>query len=623
MILDKINKPNDIKEISPADYHILASEIRRFLIEKISKTGGHLSSNLGVVELTMALHLSFNLPKDKIVWDVGHQSYTHKLLTGRKDGFDSLRTFGGMSGFPKRCESRYDAFDTGHSSTSVSAGLGIAAARDIQGKRFKVVSVIGDGALTGGMAYEAFNNASRVKGNFIIVLNDNEMSIAPNVGAISDILNDFRLSDRYIEFKEKIARSIAQLPEGRRVAKKLKEVKDNLKVRLLPAQIANSLGIEYFGPIDGHDIKKMIRTFKQAKRVKGPVIVHVITKKGKGYAHAEDFPDSYHGVSPFDPATGESVSKSSTLSYAGVFSKKICELAAENEKIVGITAAMPDGVGLKEFSKRFPERYFDVGIAEAHATTFAAGLAVTGLIPVFAVYSSFLQRGYDQILHDVCIQDLKVVFALDHSGLVGSDGETHQGIFDLSYLSSIPGMTVLAPKNGPEVEACLEYAVKKAEGPIAIRYPSGAASNVLSDKNAPIKHGKAEVIFKEKEICLLAVGRMVETALAVREELKDKGYSVTLVNMRFVKPFDTELLKKLAKNHKLFVTMEENVARGGFGEAVAAFAQEGLKGKCVLPIALPDSYVEHGNVGILFKETGIDAGSIVKKILTCLEDIGE
>lgn len=623
MILDKINKPNDIKEISPAEYHMLAAEIRRFLIEKISKTGGHLSSNLGVVELTMALHLTFNLPKDKIIWDVGHQSYTHKLLTGRKEGFDSLRTFGGMSGFPKRSESLYDAFDTGHSSTSVSAGLGIAAARDIQGKRFNVVSVIGDGALTGGMAYEAFNNASRVKGNFIIVLNDNEMSIAPNVGAISDILNDFRHSDRYIEFKEKIARSIEHLPEGKRMAKKLKEVKDNLKGRLLPAQIANSLGIDYFGPIDGHDIKKMIRTFKQAKKVKGPVIVHVITKKGKGYAHAEDFPDSYHGVAPFDPMTGKSVKRSSSLTYAGVFSKKICELADENDKIVGITAAMPDGVGLKEFSKRFPERYFDVGIAEAHATTFAAGLAVAGLIPVFAVYSSFLQRGYDQILHDVCIQDLKVIFALDHSGLVGNDGETHQGIFDLSYLSSIPGMTVLAPKNGPELESCLEYAVKKAEGPIAIRYPSGTASEVLADKNAPVKHGKAEVLFKEKEICLLAVGRMVETAMAVRDTLKDKGYSVTLVNVRFVKPFDAELIRKFGRNHKLFVTIEENVARGGFGEAVSAFAQEGLKGKCVLPIALPDEYVEHGNVGILWKETGIDADSIVKKIMVCLEDMGE
>lgn len=623
MIIEKINKPNDIKKIPSEDYPLLAAEIRHFLIEKVSKTGGHLSSNLGVVELTMALHLAFNLPKDKIIWDVGHQSYTHKLLTGRKEGFDTLRTFGGMSGFPKRLESSCDAFDTGHSSTSVSAGLGIAMARDIKKQKFKVVSVIGDGSLTGGMAYEAFNNASRVKGNYIIVLNDNEMSIAPNVGAISDILNEFRVSGRYNELKEKIARNLHYLPDGDRIAGKIKRVKDKLKGKILPAQIVNSLGIDYFGPIDGHDIQKMVRTFKLARQIKGPVVVHVLTKKGKGYAHAEDFPDSYHGVAPFDVMTGTAVSKSDSLSYAGVFSKKICELAETNDKIVGITAAMPDGVGLKEFSKRFPNRYFDVGIAEAHATTFAAGMAVTGLIPVFAVYSSFLQRGYDQILHDVCLQELKVIFAIDHSGLVGSDGETHQGIFDLSYLSSIPGMTVLAPKNGMELEACLEFAVNEADGPIALRYPSGTASNALEEFNKPVKYGKAETIYKEKDICLLAVGRMVENAAKAREKLKEKGYNVSLVNARFVKPFDTELIKKLAKNHYLFVTIEENVARGGFGEAVATFAQ-GEKGvKHVLPISLPDKYVEHGNVGILWKETGLDVDSIVKKIENCVEDIGD
>ena len=622
MILDKINKPNDIKNIDPNEYPILASEIRKFLIEKISKTGGHLSSNLGVVELTMALHLSFNLPKDKIIWDVGHQSYTHKLLTGRKEGFDSLRTFGGMSGFPKRCESDYDAFDTGHSSTSVSAGLGIATARDILKKRFKVVSVIGDGSITGGMAYEAFNNASKIKGNFIIVLNDNEMSIAPNVGAISDLLNDFRVSDRYKDLKERIARNISHLPDGRRIAKKIKQVKDNLKGRLMPGQIVNSLGIDYFGPIDGHDIQKMIKTFRLAKQIKGPVVVHVLTKKGKGYAHAEEYPDSYHGVSPFDLETGKAVGKSDRPSYAGVFSKKICELAENNEKIVGITAAMPDGVGLKEFSARFPNRYFDVGIAEAHATTFAAGLAVTGLIPVFAVYSSFLQRGYDQILHDVCIQNLKVIFAIDHAGLVGNDGETHQGIFDISYLSSIPGMTVLAPKNGKELEACLEYAVNEAQGPIALRYPSGTASDFLSDRMEPVCYGKAEVLYKEKDICLLAVGRMTETAAAVRDMLKEQGYKVSLINMRFVKPFDTELLKKLSKDHKLFVTIEENVARGGFGEAVAAFAQGNLMKTAVLSIALPDKYIEHGNVKLLWKETGIDPDSVFKRIVDCAKENG-
>lgn len=623
MILDKINKANDIKKIDPSEYPSLASEIRKFLIEKTSKTGGHLSSNLGVVELTMALHLSFNLPKDKIIWDVGHQSYTHKLLTGRKEEFDSLRSFGGMSGFPKRGESEFDAFDTGHSSTSISAGLGIATARDLLNKRFKVISVIGDGALTGGMAYEAINNASAVKGNFIIVLNDNEMSIAPNVGAISDILTDFRISHKYKGLKQKIERNIAMLPDGQRIADRLKRIKDRVKGRMvLPGQIINSLGIDYFGPIDGHDIQKMIKAFKLAKKIKGPVVVHVMTKKGKGYKHAEDFPDSYHGVSPFDLQTGKAVSKSEMPSYANVFSKKICELASINENIVGITAAMPDGVGLKEFSERFPERYFDVGIAEAHATTFAAGLAVTGMIPVFAVYSSFLQRGYDQILHDVCIQNLKVIFAIDHAGLVGNDGETHQGIFDISYLSSIPGMTVLAPRNGRELEACLEFAVNESKGPIALRYPSGTASEFLSEKLSLVEYGKAEILFKEKDICILAVGRMVETGAAARDILKKSGYNVSLVNIRFVKPFDTELIKKLSKNHNVFVTIEENVARGGFGEAIAAFAQDALKNRHILSIALPDRYIEHGNVKILWKEIGIDAESVAKKIKTFAEDNG-
>ena len=614
MYLEKIEKPNDIKKIPPSEYYNLAAEIRELLIEKVSKTGGHLASNLGVVELTMALHLSFNLPKDKIIWDVGHQSYTHKLLTGRKEGFDNLRKYGGMSGFPKRSESEYDSFDTGHSSTSVSAGVGIAAARDILGQRYHVVSVIGDGALTGGMAFEAVNNASSIKKNFIIVLNDNEMSIAPNVGGISEMLTQIRMSDKYSELKDKVMRHLSQIPSGHDIAKKLKKTKDGLKRSIMPGQITESLGINYYGPIDGHDIGGMLHAFNAAKKVKGPVIVHVLTKKGKGYHPAERFPDSFHGISPFDINTGKVVSSGGGRSYAGVFSDKICELAAKREDIIGITAAMPDGTGLKRFSTEFPGRYFDVGIAEAHAVTFSAGLAAGGVLPVFAVYSSFLQRGYDQMLHDVCIQGFKVIFALDHAGLVGSDGETHQGIFDLSYLATIPGMTVFAPKNARELEAGLEYAVNEHEGPIALRYPSGKASDFMAKRCPAIKPGKAEVLFREKDIVLFAVGRMVEAAAGARDILKNKGYSVTLVNARFVQPFDTALIKRLSKDHSLLVTVEENVLSGGFGEHVCRFVQESRLDINVKVCALPDEYIEQGSVPVLLKNAGLDAESIAKTV---------
>ncbi len=615
MILDKIEKPNDIKKIPPSEYYTLAGEIRNFLIEKVSKTGGHLASNLGVVELTMALHLSFDLPKDKIIWDVGHQSYTHKLLTGRKDGFENLRKYGGMSGFPKRSESEYDSFDTGHSSTSVSAGIGIAATRDHLGKRYKVVSVIGDGALTGGMALEALNNASSIKKNFIIVLNDNEMSIAPNVGGISEMLTQIRLSDRYSELKDKVIRHLAQIPSGNDIARKLKKTKDGLKRSIMPGQITESLGLNYYGPIDGHDIGGMIHAFNVAKKINGPVIVHVLTKKGKGYHHAENNPDSFHGISPFDINTGKVVSSGTGRSYAGVFSDKICELAGRHEDIIGITAAMPDGTGLKRFSLEYPKRYYDVGIAEAHAVTFSAGLAAGGVLPVFAVYSSFLQRAYDQMLHDVCIQGLKVVFAIDHAGLVGSDGETHQGIFDLSYLASIPNMTIFAPKNGKELEAGLEYAVEVHDGPIALRYPSGHASEFMKNKCTTIKKGKAEVLFREKDIALFAVGRMVETAAHTRDILKEKGYNVTLVNARFVQPFDTGLIKRLAKDHKLLVTIEENVLSGGFGEHVCRYIIENNIDMDVKVCALPDEYIAHGSVPLLLKEAGLDAESITRTVV--------
>lgn len=614
MVLDKINKPNDIKKISPREYKQLAFEIRKFLIEKISKTGGHLASNLGVVELTMAMQIVYNLPKDKIIWDVGHQSYAHKILTGRKAEFDHLRKFGGISGFPKRDESDYDAFDTGHSTTSLSAGLGIAKARDIMGEKYKVVSVIGDGSFTGGMAFEALNNISSVKGNYTIVLNDNNMSIANNVGGMSEMFNNIRTSHEYIEIKHHLHELLKKLPYSEKLINNLKKSKDRIKHRLIPGEFFESFGLTYFGPVDGHNISQLIRVFKAASEINGPVFVHVKTVKGKGYAPAEDYPQQFHGVSPFIIETGEPKKKSTSKSYAKIFSEKVCELARENDKIVGITAAMPDGVGLTAFSEEFPDRYFDVGIAEQHATTFSAGLAAAGMVPIFAVYSSFLQRAYDQIIHDVCNQNLKVIFAIDHAGLVGSDGETHQGIFDISFLSCIPNMTVLAPINAEELRQCLDYAVNVHGGPIALRYPSGAASNILSDDVKPIRYGCSEYVHEGSEIAIVAVGRMMENALKIQEKLKNKGIDATVVNARFVYPIDRQMIRELSKNHKLIVTMEENVASGGYGEHVSEYVLSNDLGVKVLPIALPDAYVEHGNINILFHELGMDVESIYKRV---------
>ena len=489
MLLDQIKQSSDIKKLTEEDYPVLAQEIRQFLIEKISHTGGHLASNLGVVELTMALHLAFDLPKDKIIWDVGHQAYTHKLLSGRKAGFDELRQFGGMSGFPKRAESPYDAFDTGHSSTSISAGLGIAQAREIQGEDYSVISVIGDGALTGGMAYEALNNAAQLKKNFIIVLNDNKMSISENVGGMSRYLSSVRTKESYAELKKGVDRALSAIPVvGKSLSYGLYLAKNGVKQFFVPGMLFEDMGITYLGPVDGHNVPELVRTLKEAKRVRHAVLVHVITKKGKGYAPAEKNPARFHGVDPFDIATGQPLKKKQYPSYTEVFSKKICELAGENRKIVAVTAAMPDGTGLTRFSKKFPDRFFDVGIAEAHAVTSAAGMASAGLKPVVAVYSSFLQRGYDQILHDVCLQKLPVLFAIDRAGLVGSDGETHQGIFDISFLSLVPGMTIMAPKNRWELEAMLEFGVN-FEGPLAIRYPRGEAYRGLSEFAAPMEYG--------------------------------------------------------------------------------------------------------------------------------------
>ncbi len=613
MILETIEKENDIKKVPPEEWNLLAEEIRQFLIHKISVTGGHLGSNLGAVELTMALHLSLNLPEDKIIWDVGHQSYTHKILTGRKSGFENLRKYGGMSGFPKRKESDCDCFDTGHSSTSISAGLGMVKARDIMHQDHTVVSVIGDGSLTGGMAYEALNNAARMKSNFIIVLNDNNMSISENVGGVSKYLNNIRTADKYLDIKEGIYNSLKDTRIGDPIVESIRRAKSSVKQLVIPGMFFEDMGITYLGPVDGHNIQAMMKVFREAKRVKSAVLVHVITHKGKGFIPAERHPARFHGAEPFDIETGLPLKQKTKSNYTDVFSTVMCKLGDRNENIVAITAAMPDGTGLKRFRNMYPERFFDVGIAEEHAVTFAAGLAAGGLKPVVAIYSSFLQRAYDQILHDVCIQNLPVVFAIDRAGLVGSDGETHQGIFDLSFLSSIPNMHIMAPKNKWELSDMLKFAIN-FQGPIALRYPRGEAFDGLREHREPIILGMGEWIYREKDIVLVAVGSMVKTALAVREALQLKGYACSIINARFVKPIDTEILDEASQDHSLIVTMEENVASGGFGEKVRDYLDEsGYQGE-LLTISIPDEYVEHGNVDILREEVGIDAYSIQCRI---------
>ena len=620
MVLEKIEQANDIKKLNPQELEILAGEIREFLIEKISKTGGHLASNLGVVELTMALHLAFQLPEDKIIWDVGHQSYTHKILTGRREGFEGLRKYGGMSGFPKRRESDCDAFGTGHSSTSISAGLGYAHARDIRKKNYKVVSVIGDGALTGGMAFEALNNATRLEKNFIIVLNDNNMSISENVGGLSNHLNRLRTAESYHDLKEGVMNSLAKIPVyGDWMVEQVRRAKSGIKQLVIPGMIYENMGITYLGPVDGHNIEEMVRVFKDASKVDGPVMVHCLTQKGRGYLPAERHPARFHGAEPFDIETGLPSNKKEKAAYTDIFSTVMRKLGDRNENVVAITAAMETGTGLKRFHNMFPERFFDVGIAEEHAVTFAAGMAKAGLKPVFAVYSSFLQRAYDQVLHDVCAQNLAVVFAVDRAGLVGKDGATHQGIFDLSYLSSIPNLTVMAPKNKWELSDMLKYAIA-AEEPVAIRYPRGEACDLWKDQRAPIQKGCAEVLAEGTYAALFAIGSMVETAWQVRKKLAEKGIPTTVVNARFAMPLDKNCLRKLAESHPLLVTMEENVASGGFGEHVAAFLEEEALHTKVLRMAIPDCFVEHGSVGELKKALGLDADSVTEKILAELPE---
>lgn len=616
MVLEMIRQANDIKKLNDEQLKLLAEEIRQFLIEKISRTGGHLASNLGVVELTMALHLTLDFPEDKLIWDVGHQSYTHKLLTGRRDGFDQLRKYGGMSGFPKRKESDCDAFDTGHSSTSISAGLGYVAARELKGENHNVISVIGDGSLTGGMAYEALNNASRLKSNFIIVLNDNNMSISENVGGMSRYLNGLRTAQAYTDIKKGVEDTLKKIPrKGDRIVSQLRKTKSGLKQLIVPGMFFEDMDITYLGPVDGHDIRKLVKVLNEAKRVDHAVLVHVITKKGKGYPPAEENPAKFHGTGPFDIETGEPKDVSSTDSYTQVFSKVLTDIARKDDKVVAITAAMADGTGLSTFARHFPNRFFDVGIAEEHAMTFAAGLAAGGMKPVFAVYSSFLQRAYDQTLHDVCLQNLPVVIAVDRAGLVGSDGETHQGVFDLSFLSTIPNMTVISPKNRWEMADMLRFAVDFSY-PIAIRYPRGSAYEGMKNFRAPVEYGKSELLYEEEDIAVIFVGHMAELADRVRRELKKTGYSCSLVNARFVKPLDKEMLEYLAKDHSLFVTIEENVLTGGFGEQVTDYVSSARLNVHVRTIGISDDYVEHGNVEILRKEVGLDCDTIVKQAVS-------
>ena len=619
MILDRIHKENDIKKISKSELPRLAGEIREFLIEKVSENGGHLGSNLGVVELTIALHRQLTLPKDKIVFDVGHQAYIHKLLTGRREGFDTLRQFGGMSGFPKRHESECDVFDTGHSSTSISVGLGLVKARDLKKENYTVVSVIGDGALTGGLAYEGLNNAAKLKTNYIIILNDNDMSISENVGGMSKYLQGIRTAVGYQNFKIGMEEFLLKsMPKGDKVLGSLKKFKSSMKQLVVPGMLFEDMGITYLGPVDGHDINAMEKVIKEAKNIRHTVIIHVCTEKGKGYAPAERHPARFHGTGPFDIETGLPKNHTGMASYTDIFSTVMIKLAARNEDVIAITAAMPDGTGLKRYRNIYPDRFADVGIAEGHAVTFAAGLAAGGMKPIVAIYSSFLQRAYDEILHDVCIGNLPVVFAIDRAGIVGADGETHQGVFDLSFLSSMPNMTIMAPKNKWELSDMMKFALT-LNAPVAVRYPRATAYCGLEEHREEIEHGRSEVIYEESDIALFAVGAMVETAEHVRDLLKERGYACSLINARFVKPIDEDLLIRLSESHRLVVTMEDNVLAGGYGEHVTEFAAINDLRTEILNIAIPDEFVPHGSIEVLREKLGMDAESITGRIINKLQ----
>jgi len=618
MLLEQIQKTGDVRNIKKEDLPLLAEEIREFLIDTLSENGGHLASNLGVVELTIALHLVFDPAKDRLIWDVGHQCYTHKILTGRKEEFDTLRKYDGLCGFPRRDESPCDAFDTGHSTTSISAGLGMAWGRELSNEEFSVVSVIGDGSLTGGMAYEAINNAAALKKNFIIVLNDNNMSISENVGGMSKALSKVRTSSGYLDLKEGVMNSLEKIPiYGDRLVASIRRTKSGIKQLVIPGMIFEEMGVMYLGPVDGHDIFAMEKIFREAATVQGPVLVHVMTHKGNGFLPAMRHPARFHGAEPFDKEVGIPL-KNKEPSYTDIFSTVMRKMGERDPKLCAVTAAMMDGTGLKRFHNMFPERFFDVGIAEEHAVTFAAGLALRGMHPVVCIYSSFLQRAYDQIMEDVCQQNLPVVFAIDRAGIVGSDGATHQGIYDLSYLSTIPNLTIMAPKNKWELSDMIKFALEQ-ESPMAIRYPRGEAYTGLKECRASIELGKAESIHKKGDILLFAIGSMVKTAEEVRDSLEEKGVKAAVTNARFVKPLDTEYLKKAMKSYSAIVTLEENVATGGFGQQVGMFLYEnGYKGR-FLRKSLPDAFIPHGSVDRLLLDARLDGKSVTEDILEFLK----
>ena len=619
-ILNQIHSTEDIKKLNEGELKLLCKELRKFLLQKVSKTGGHLASNLGVVELTVALEYCFDLPADKIVWDVGHQAYIHKILTGRKDRFDTLRQLDGLSGFPKPNESDCDAFAAGHSSTSISAALGLAKARDLMGGKEHVIAVIGDGSMTGGLAYEAMNNAGRDHTRLIVILNDNQMSIDTNVGAMSKHLNNLRTSQQYRGWKEAVKQFRDNVPViGEGTYQALKHVRDKSKMLLTGGALFEQLGFKYIGPVDGHDLPEMIEMFEGIKEMNRPVLIHVKTIKGKGYPHAEERPWDYHGVYAFDLKTGKALSKGGK-SWSSVFGDKMLEIGKKNPKVAGITAAMCSGTGFEKFQQAFPKRFFDVAIAEQHGTTFAAGLAKGGITPVFAVYSSFLQRAYDQLIHDVCMENLHVVFAIDRAGIVGSDGETHQGVFDLSFLSHIPNMTVLSPKNDWELGEMLEFAVNEWNGPVAVRYPRGTAETAFGEYKQPVEYGKAELIQDGEKVAILAEGHTLKAVAEAAELLKADGYRPMLVNMRFIKPLDKEMLLKAAEKCDLVVTVEDNVKMGGFGSSVLEFyGEQGIKID-VLNLGFPDRYIEQGTQAQLFERYGLDAAGIYESMKKRLGD---
>jgi len=616
-ILSKVNLPKDIRQLSIEELKTLCDDIRNYLIDVVSQVGGHFGAGLGAVELTVALHKVFDTPNDLIVFDTGHQAYPHKILTGRKEKLHTIRQLNGLSGFLKRSESEYDAFGAGHATTSISAAVGMAEASKILSLNKKVIAVIGDGAMTGGMAYEAMNNAGINKSNLIVVLNDNRMSIAPNVWQIHNYFNELIAHPEYKKLKDAVWDLTGKLDQfGDRIRKAAVRLERGIKSVITPGMLFEALGFRYFGPINGHNLPQVVKLFEQIKNLEGPILVHLLTEKGKGYTPAEEHIQKYHAATPFDKATGEALKKSSSVpSYTSIFGKALVEIAKENEKVVGITAAMPDGTGMDYFQKEFPNRYYDVGIAEEHAVTFAAGLATQGAIPVVSIYSTFLQRAFDQMIHDVALQKLHVVFVLDRAGLVGADGPTHHGAFDLSYLRLIPCMVVMSPKDEAELRDMLFTAINYKKGPIAIRYPRGSALGVKMDEHfKQIEIGKAEKIYEGKDIAILAVGNMFDYAMKVHKKLADENISAELINMRFIKPLDINLLNDIANRFDKIVTLEENTIIGGFGSAVSEFIVDNNFKNKILRIGLPDDFVDHGTQAELHKILGIDPEGIFNKI---------